>query len=109
MMVSMEALAMAGSDYQEWGLSIDEWELQESVIPPHLLADDFQEEDHREDDDRVFDGVAVKPDVICDIIASVGKFIEQFISHLVVVHLKHVKFLRLLENFMISHVFEFLL
>ncbi|CAA7019836.1 unnamed protein product [Microthlaspi erraticum] len=109
MMVSMEALAMAGSDYQEWGLSIDEWGLQESVVPPHLLADDFQEEDHPEDDDRVPDGVAVIPDVTCDILASLGKFIEQSMSHIVVVHLKHLKFLRLLENFLFSHVFEFLL
>ncbi|KAL9300282.1 hypothetical protein AtEden1_Chr2g0241241 [Arabidopsis thaliana] len=114
-MGSMEALAMAGVDYQEWGLSIEEWELQESVVPPHLLADDFeeeeQEEDHRDndDDDRVLDGLAVKQSVTRDIRASVGKFIEQSMSHMVV-HLKQLKFLTLLlENFLFTHVLDFLL
>ncbi|KAL1191966.1 hypothetical protein V5N11_003803 [Cardamine amara subsp. amara] len=129
MMISMEALAMAGADFQEWGLSIEEWELQESVVPPHLLAYDSEEEeedskveeDHRyedededdyhqdDDGDRVFNVLAVKQTVTCDIRASVGKLIEQSIAH-IFVHLKHIKFLTLLlENFLLSHVLYFLL
>lgn len=111
----MEALAMAGVDYQEWGLCIEEWELQESVVPPHLIADDFEEEELRDkdddddDDDRGLDGLAVKESVTCDIRASVGKLIEQSISHMIV-HLKQLKFLTLLlENFLFSHVLDFLL
>ncbi|KAG7567273.1 hypothetical protein ISN45_Aa04g001580 [Arabidopsis thaliana x Arabidopsis arenosa] len=110
-MGSMEALAMAGVSYQEWGLSIEEWELQESVVPPHLIADDFEEEELRDndDDDRVLDGLAAKQSVTCDIRASVGKLIEQSISHMIV-HLKQLKFLTLLlENFLFSHVLDFLL
>ncbi|CAL9233471.1 unnamed protein product [Arabidopsis halleri] len=112
----MEALAMAGVDYQEWGLSIEEWELQESVVPPHLLADDFEEKEQEEelrdiddDDDRVLDGLSVKQSVTCDIRASVGKLIEQSISHMIV-HIKQLKFLTLLlEDFLFSHVLDFLL
>ncbi|XP_010472221.1 PREDICTED: uncharacterized protein LOC104751873 [Camelina sativa] len=127
-MSSMDALAMAGVEYQEWGLSIEEWELQESVVPPHLLADDSdeEEEDHRnnndseveekedhlrddDDDDRVVDGLAVKQVVPCDIRASVGKLIEQSLSYMIV-HLKQLKFLTLLvEKFLFSHVLYFLL
>lgn len=116
-MGSIEALAMAGVDYQEWGLSIEELELQESVVPPHLLADDFEdeeeeEEDHRrdDDDDRVLVGLAVKEVVTCDIRASVGKLIEKSFSH-IIVHLKQLNFLitLLLENFLFSHVFYFIL
>lgn len=132
-MGSMEALAMAGVDYQEWGLSIEEWELQESVVPPHLLADDFEDEeeeeedihsdnddseveeedDHRrddddDDDDRVLVGLAVKEAVTCDIRASVGKLIEKSFSH-IIVHLKQLNFLTLLlENFLFTHVLNFL-
>ncbi|CAF2276731.1 unnamed protein product [Brassica rapa subsp. trilocularis] len=111
-MVSMEALAMAGTDYQEWGLSVEEWEFQESVVPPHLLADDSEkdeEEDYQNEDDRVFDGVEVKQSLTCDIRASVGKLIEESMSH-IIVHLKLLKFLRhLLENFLFSHVLDFIL
>ncbi|EOA28622.1 hypothetical protein CARUB_v10024843mg, partial [Capsella rubella] len=116
----MEALAMAGVDYQEWGLSIDEWELQESLVPPHLLADDSdeeeEEEDHRrynddsevedhlrdDDDDRVLDGLAVKQVVPCDIRASVEKLIEKSVSSMIV-PFKQLKFLTLLvENFLFN-------
>ncbi|KAF2616490.1 hypothetical protein F2Q68_00042091 [Brassica cretica] len=113
-MVSMEALAMAGEGYQEWGLSIDEWEYQESVVPPHLLAEedsseedseeeDSEEEDHVNDDNRDFDGVEAKQHVTCDVRASsVGKLIEQSISH-IIVHLKQIKLLtHLLENFCLA-------
>ncbi|CAH8361867.1 unnamed protein product [Eruca vesicaria subsp. sativa] len=108
----MEAIAMTGADYQEWGLSIEEWEFQESVVPPHLLADDSEmdeEEDYQNEDDRVFDGVEVKQSLTCDIRASVGKLIEQSVSH-IIVHFKLLKFLRhLLENFLFSHVLDFIL
>ncbi|KAJ4902763.1 Uncharacterized protein Rs2_16714 [Raphanus sativus] len=108
----MEALAMAGADYQEWGLSIEEWEFQESVVPSHLLADDVEkdeEEDHQNDDDRLFDGVEVKPSLTCDIRDSVGKLNEQSILH-IIVHLKLLKFLRhLLVNFLFSRVLDFIL
>lgn len=116
---------MAGVDYQEWGLSIEEWELQESVVPPHLLADDSEEEDynrdniddsegevhHRDDDARVFNGLTVRQAVSCDIRASVGKLMTgRFISHIMIVCLKQLKFLTLLlENFLFSHIFKFLL
>ncbi|KAJ4890804.1 Uncharacterized protein Rs2_30552 [Raphanus sativus] len=107
----MEALAMAGEDYQQWGLSIDEWEFQESVVPPHLLADDYssEEEDHINGDCKVFDGVEAKQAVTCDTEASVGKLIEQYISH-IIVHLKQLKLLtHLLDNFLFSYVLDFLL
>ncbi|CAN8283882.1 unnamed protein product [Cochlearia groenlandica] len=121
-MVSMEALAMSGSDYQEFGLSIEEWELQDSIVPPHLLIDDFEEEEedkkvckgednHHEgdNDDRVFDGLVVKEVVtICDIRALIENFMEKSISY-VIFHLKQLMFLRfLLENILFNHVFEFL-
>ncbi|VVB03841.1 unnamed protein product [Arabis nemorensis] len=102
---------MAGEDYQEWGLSIEEWELQESVVPHHLLDDDSEEEvelvlegSEVEDDncDRVVDGSSVKQAVTCDIRASVRKLIDQSISH-IVVHFKQLKLLTLLlENFLFS-------
>lgn len=42
MSISMEALAMAGVDYVEWGREVDEWEMEDSEFPPppHLLASD---------------------------------------------------------------------
>ncbi|XP_010419265.1 PREDICTED: uncharacterized protein LOC104704969 [Camelina sativa] len=125
----MDALAMAGVEYQEWGLSIEEWELQESVVPPHLLADDSdeEEEDHRnnndseveekedhlrdDDDDIVLDSLEVKQVVPCVIKASVGKLIEQSLSYIpayMIVHLKQLKFLTLLvENFLLAMFFIF--
>ncbi|OMO73101.1 Tetratricopeptide-like helical [Corchorus olitorius] len=45
MSVSIEALAMAGTDYVEWGMEIEEWENGELLEPPpHLLAEETQEE-----------------------------------------------------------------
>ncbi|XP_039053512.1 uncharacterized protein LOC120195609 [Hibiscus syriacus] len=46
MTVSIEALAMAGADYNEWGLDIEEWEDDDDLQcpPPHLLADEKEEE-----------------------------------------------------------------
>ncbi|GMI86584.1 hypothetical protein HRI_002327700 [Hibiscus trionum] len=45
-MVSIEALAMAGTDYNEWGLDIEEWEDDDysQCPPPHLLAQEMEEE-----------------------------------------------------------------
>ncbi|OMO95299.1 hypothetical protein COLO4_15989 [Corchorus olitorius] len=42
MTASIEALAMAGVDYNEWGLSIKKWEAddQSNWAPPHLLAEE---------------------------------------------------------------------
>ncbi|XWS41583.1 hypothetical protein CRYUN_Cryun17cG0094300 [Craigia yunnanensis] len=44
MSVSIEALAMAGTDYIEWGMEIEEWEHEELEPPPHLLAEEAEEE-----------------------------------------------------------------
>nr|GMD56427.1 Tetratricopeptide-like helical [Ipomoea batatas] len=40
--ISLEALAMAGADYEECSRSMEELEGDE--VPPHLLADDDDEE-----------------------------------------------------------------
>ncbi|KAJ0082098.1 hypothetical protein Patl1_12413 [Pistacia atlantica] len=46
MSVSMEALAMAGTDYLEWGVEIEDWEHEDFEPPPsHLLADEEDEDD----------------------------------------------------------------
>ena len=49
MSISFEALAMAGADYHECGISMEEWERSEMMTPPHLLAEEEEEEreDHR--------------------------------------------------------------
>ncbi|KAK8716502.1 hypothetical protein V6N13_043809 [Hibiscus sabdariffa] len=47
MPVSIEALAMAGVDYMDWGMDIEEWECDDELPPPHLLADD---DDDKEDE-----------------------------------------------------------
>ncbi|KAJ7976124.1 hypothetical protein O6P43_005943 [Quillaja saponaria] len=39
--MSIEALAMAGIDYRECGINLDEWESQEQ--PPPYLLDDQQD------------------------------------------------------------------
>jgi len=40
MSVSLEALAMAGEDYANWGLEIEEWERADlEDTPAHLLID----------------------------------------------------------------------
>ncbi|KAL9148014.1 hypothetical protein ABFS82_12G013600 [Erythranthe guttata] len=43
MSVSLEALAMSGANYLEVGFDINEWEQMESEVPPHLLADEEEE------------------------------------------------------------------
>ncbi|XVE86789.1 hypothetical protein DITRI_Ditri18aG0062100 [Diplodiscus trichospermus] len=45
MSVSIEALAMAGVDYVEWGMDIEEWERDDELSPPHLLADEKEAEE----------------------------------------------------------------
>ncbi|OMO67120.1 hypothetical protein CCACVL1_20782 [Corchorus capsularis] len=47
MSVSMEALAMAGADYVEWGMDIEEWEHEDhqDLTPAYLLADEEEEEE----------------------------------------------------------------
>ena len=49
MAISLEALAMSGTSYVDYGMDIDEWERLNSEIPPHLLAEEEEEEeeDHR--------------------------------------------------------------
>ena len=47
MSVSIEALAMAGTDYLEWGMDVEEWERYDvEPTPPHLLADDDEDDYH---------------------------------------------------------------
>lgn len=36
---------MSGADYLEFGYDMDEWEKMQSEIPPHLLADEDEEEE----------------------------------------------------------------
>ena len=50
MSISLEALAMSGTSYVDYGMDIDEWERLDLEIPPHLLAEEEEEEeeeDHR--------------------------------------------------------------
>ncbi|KAI3518939.1 hypothetical protein L1887_07845 [Cichorium endivia] len=48
---SIEALAMAGVDYNEWGMDFEEWERMEmGPPPPHLYADAYEEHEHEKDD-----------------------------------------------------------
>ncbi|XP_010526659.1 PREDICTED: prostatic spermine-binding protein [Tarenaya hassleriana] len=104
MAVSLEALAMAGADYRQWGLDIEEWEDQDSDVdhvPPHLLADDDEEEQEEHDDhqprddedgdrcdkdlDPVPDGrvtMAKAANDDCDIKALVGRAVIRFLKQL---------------------------
>ncbi|KAI3798570.1 hypothetical protein L1987_33847 [Smallanthus sonchifolius] len=46
---------MAGVDYNEWGMVIEEWERMETdPPPPHLYADDYDQEHELEIDEEVF-------------------------------------------------------
>ncbi|CAL0333136.1 unnamed protein product [Lupinus luteus] len=49
MLVSLEALAMAGASNVEFGMDIEEWERKnlEEYPPPHLLAEDEDDENIR--------------------------------------------------------------
>ncbi|KAK1410714.1 hypothetical protein QVD17_37253 [Tagetes erecta] len=46
---------MAGVDYKEWGVDFEEWERMETgaVLPPHLYADDYFQEDEDKRDEEV--------------------------------------------------------
>ncbi|TYJ47048.1 hypothetical protein E1A91_A02G160600v1 [Gossypium mustelinum] len=48
MSVSIEPLAMARVDYVEWGMDVEEWEHDDELPPPHLLADGDNEEEKEE-------------------------------------------------------------
>ncbi|KAL8260283.1 hypothetical protein R6Q59_028236 [Mikania micrantha] len=53
MSFSLEALAMAGVDYNEWGMDLEEWERMEmGPPPPHLYADDYEEQEHDHERDE---------------------------------------------------------
>ncbi|KAL2453262.1 Uncharacterized protein Adt_49234 [Abeliophyllum distichum] len=52
MSISLEALAMSGANYLEYGLDVEEWEQLESKVPLHLLADDKDEDEERDKDKR---------------------------------------------------------
>ncbi|KAL6277204.1 hypothetical protein ACE6H2_020805 [Prunus campanulata] len=48
MSVSLEALAMAGTDYLSIAMTLEEWERCDlELSPPHLLAEDEEEKDER--------------------------------------------------------------
>ena len=49
MAISLEALAMSGTSYVDYGMDIDEWERLDLEIPPHLLAEEEEEEEEEED------------------------------------------------------------
>ncbi|KAL7230687.1 hypothetical protein ACSBR2_009045 [Camellia fascicularis] len=51
MSISFEALAMSGANYLEFGMDIEEWERLDSVLPPHLYAEDEDKEEEREEDE----------------------------------------------------------
>ncbi|KAL8109086.1 hypothetical protein AgCh_025254 [Apium graveolens] len=42
---SLEALAMAGVDCNECGMTMEEWEQWEMITPPHLLAEEDEKEE----------------------------------------------------------------
>ncbi|KAI8536273.1 hypothetical protein RHMOL_Rhmol10G0244100 [Rhododendron molle] len=57
----MEALAMVGADYLDWGMDMEEWERGDSELPPHLLAEEEEEEENEKDEA----GVQQKRETIC--------------------------------------------
>ncbi|KAI3798569.1 hypothetical protein L1987_33846 [Smallanthus sonchifolius] len=66
MSVSVEALAMAGVDYNEWGMDIEEWERMETgPPPPHLYADDYDQEHKHERDEEVIMMKTYATDELC--------------------------------------------
>lgn len=68
MSISIEALAMVGADYLDWGKDMEEWERGDPELPPHLLAEEEEEEEENENEnenekDEV--GVQRKRETIC--------------------------------------------
>ncbi|KAK2651800.1 hypothetical protein Ddye_011656 [Dipteronia dyeriana] len=60
MSMSIEALAMAGVDYVEWGLDVEEWEREDSELPPpHLLAEEEEEQQQHHCESRDIGGVTL--------------------------------------------------
>ncbi|KAI5324644.1 hypothetical protein L3X38_033717 [Prunus dulcis] len=54
MSVSLEALAMAGTDYRSIAMTVEEWERCDlELSPPHLLAEDEEEKDERQFEEQV--------------------------------------------------------
>ncbi|KAL9689786.1 hypothetical protein QQ045_010176 [Rhodiola kirilowii] len=53
MTVSLEALAMAGVDWAEYGKSIEEWEQEDLDMqtPAHLLAEDDDDDEEQEQEE----------------------------------------------------------
>ncbi|KAG5529482.1 hypothetical protein RHGRI_030014 [Rhododendron griersonianum] len=62
MSISIEALAMVGADYLDWGMDMKEWERRDPELPPHLLAEEEEEEEENEKDEV---GVPRKRETIC--------------------------------------------
>ncbi|KAI3747457.1 hypothetical protein L6452_09914 [Arctium lappa] len=52
MSASIEGLAMAGVDYNEWGMDFEEWERMELMVPPppHLYADEYEDDHYKQDE-----------------------------------------------------------
>lgn len=63
MSISIEALAMVGADYLDWGKDMEEWECGDPELPPHLLAEEEEEEEEEDEKDEV--GVQRKRETIC--------------------------------------------
>lgn len=62
MSISIEALAMVGADYLDWGKDMEECERGDQELPPHLLAEEEEEEEENEKDEV---GVQRKRETIC--------------------------------------------
>ncbi|CAI9271944.1 unnamed protein product [Lactuca saligna] len=73
---SIEALAMAGEDYNEWGMDFEEWERMEmGPPPPHLFSEDYEE------DERVEGGVMMPTstvDVLCGVTEVKNQLVDVF-------------------------------
>ncbi|KAI8536264.1 hypothetical protein RHMOL_Rhmol10G0243300 [Rhododendron molle] len=63
MSISIEALAMVGADYLDWGKDMEEWERGDLELPPHLLAEEEEEDEEKDEKDEV--GVQRKRETIC--------------------------------------------
>ncbi|KAL4578024.1 hypothetical protein LXL04_014139 [Taraxacum kok-saghyz] len=72
MSISIEALAMAGVDYNEWGMDFEEWERMQEMgpPPPHLYSEDYEE------DERVEGGVMMMPKSTVDDLCGFTTAIE---------------------------------
>lgn len=68
---SIEALAMAGVDYNEWGMDFEEWERMEmGPPPPHLFSEDYEE------DERVEGGVSMLTSIVDELCGAVENQLE---------------------------------